>query len=137
MVYLWVSASGKRCRERAFRPIRARRQDLPPVQWRRLALGEVEPFSRLRRREPTPLPAHRPDLPAWLEQALEHAIAVAPGDRFGDALEFAQELEHGLASGAPLRAPSRSIHERDPLRFWRAVAALLAAALLLTWMFGR
>lgn len=99
--------------------------------------GEVEPFSHPRFRKPTPLSRHRPDLPAWLERTLERALAVSPEDRFGDALELAQELEHGLASGAPLGAPPRSLYERDPLRFWKVVAALLALALMLTWALAR
>lgn len=93
--------------------------------------GEIEPFARPRFGPPTPLGKHRPDLPAWLDQTLSRAIAVAPAARFGDVLELAVVLEHGLARGAPMRAPARSLYERNPLRFWQSLAALLALGLLL------
>jgi serine/threonine protein phosphatase PrpC len=72
----------------------------------------------------------RPDLPGWLEAALARAIALDPAERFGDAVEFAVEMEAG-----PTRAPAdekrpRTLYERAPVRFWQGVAALLALALL-------
>jgi serine/threonine protein phosphatase PrpC len=94
--------------------------------------GEIEPFSHPRFRKATPLNQHRPDLPAWLDRALERTIAVLPEARFGDLLELAQELEHGLARGAPTRLTPRSLYDRDPLRFWQIVAALLGLVLLAT-----
>lgn len=97
--------------------------------------GEIEPFTHPRFRKPVPLAQHRPDLPAWLDQIVARTIAVTPEHRFGDVLELAQELEHGFASGAPMRPPARSLYERDPLRFWQVVAALLAFALLASWLF--
>jgi serine/threonine protein phosphatase PrpC len=94
--------------------------------------GEVEPFSRPRFHKATLLNQHRPDLPAWLGHTLERAIAVSPKARFGDVLELAQELEHGLARGAPTRLQPQSLYDRDPLRFWQLVAAVLGLALLAT-----
>jgi serine/threonine protein phosphatase PrpC len=97
--------------------------------------GEMEPFSRPRFGRATPLLAHRPELPAWLDQVLAKAMAVAPEDRFADAIEFAFELEHGAIRGAPAAAPRLSFYDRDPLRFWQimtaALAMLLAVALVL------
>ncbi len=94
--------------------------------------GEVEPFSRPRFRAPAPLLARRPDLPAWLDRALARAVAVTPEERTGDAVELLHELEVGMARGAPVRSLPRSLHDRDPLLFWRAVSAVLAALLLAT-----
>ena len=87
-------------------------------------------------RKATPLHQHRPDLPAWLGRVLERAIAASPEARFGDALELAQELEHGLARGAPIRSAPRTLYDRDPLRFWQIVAAVLGLALLATCAAG-
>ncbi|MGD0025985.1 MAG: bifunctional protein-serine/threonine kinase/phosphatase, partial [Xanthobacteraceae bacterium] len=72
------------------------------------------------------------DLPAWLQAALGRAIAIDPSERFRDMIEFAVEMETGPAR-APLavRRP-RTLYERNPLRFWQVVAALLALALLLS-----
>jgi serine/threonine protein phosphatase PrpC len=92
--------------------------------------GEVEPFSRPRFGRATPLLTHRPDLPAWLDQTLGKATAVAPEDRFADAIEFAFELEHGAVRAAPARPPRTSFYDRDPLRFWKLAAAVLAVLLV-------
>jgi len=84
-----------------------------------------------RRARPKPLSTLRPDLPAWLEAALARAVATIPAERFGDITELAVEMEAGPARPlAPLTGP-RTFYERNPLRFWQGVAALLALALLL------
>jgi serine/threonine protein phosphatase PrpC len=92
--------------------------------------GNPDATSPPRLDRPTPLSALRPDLPAWLQAALGRAIAKDPAERFGDMAEFAVEMEAG-----PVRAPfevqrPRTLYERNPLRFWQGVAALLALALL-------
>ncbi|RAI60007.1 bifunctional protein-serine/threonine kinase/phosphatase [Roseicella frigidaeris] len=95
--------------------------------------GEVEAFSRPRFGAPASLLARRPDLPAWLDQVLARAVAVAPEERFGDAVELLFALERGMAGGAPARPRPRALHDRNPLLFWRVVAGLLALLLLLSW----
>jgi serine/threonine protein phosphatase PrpC len=96
--------------------------------------GNIDAVSPPRRDRPTPLSALRPDLPAWVQAVLGRAIAADPAERFRDMTEFAIEMEAG-----PSRAPNavqrpRTLYERHPLRFWQGVAALLAGALLLTWL---
>ena len=96
--------------------------------------GNVDATSPPRRDRPTPLSALRPDLPAWVQAVLGRAIAADPAERFRDMSEFAIEMEAG-----PSRAPiavqrPRTLYERHPVRFWQGVAALLAGALLLTWL---
>jgi serine/threonine protein phosphatase PrpC len=96
--------------------------------------GNIDATSPPRRDRPTPLAVLRPDLPAWLQAVLSRAIAADPAERFRDMSEFAIEMEAG-----PTRAPiavqrPRTLYERHPLRFWQGVAALLASALLLTWL---
>jgi serine/threonine protein phosphatase PrpC len=96
--------------------------------------SNVDATSPPRRDRPTPLSGLRPDLPAWVQAVLSRAIAADPADRFRDVTEFAIEMEAG-----PSRAPiavkrPRTLYERKPVRFWQCVAALLACALLLTWL---
>jgi len=96
--------------------------------------GNVDATSPPRRDRPAPLSALRPDLPAWVQAVLGRAIAADPAERFRDMSEFAIEMEAG-----PSRAPiavqrPRTLYERHPVRFWQSVAALLAGALLLTWL---
>jgi serine/threonine protein phosphatase PrpC len=97
--------------------------------------GEIEPFSRPRLKKPKPLVGYRPDLPAWLDQAIARATAVNPDDRFQDVFEFIFELEHGAARGSPALPQRQPIYERNPLLFWQVACALLAAALVgsLAW----
>jgi serine/threonine protein phosphatase PrpC len=91
--------------------------------------GNADATGRPRRDRPAPLSALRPDLPAWLQAALGRAIARDPADRFRDMAEFAVEMEAGPAR-APLEPPRpRTLLERNPVRFWQGVAALLALAL--------
>jgi len=94
--------------------------------------GNADATSPPRRDRPKEFCALRPDLPAWLQAALERAIAVDPAARFGDMNEFAFEMEAG-----PARAPTeirrpRTLYERAPVRFWQGVAVLLGLALLLS-----
>ena len=92
--------------------------------------GEVEPFSHPRFGRPAPLERKRPDLPAWLTNELNRAIAVDPRERPADMVEFIATLEAGMVTGAPSVQQQRSAYTADPLRFWKAVAALLFAALM-------
>ena len=93
--------------------------------------GNPDAISPPRSDRPKLLSTLRPDLPAWLEAALGRAIAADPARRFRDVTEFAIEMEAG-PSRAPI-APNRprTLYERNPVRFWQGVAALLACALLL------
>ncbi|MBL6081323.1 bifunctional protein-serine/threonine kinase/phosphatase [Belnapia sp. T18] len=92
--------------------------------------GEVEPFSHPRFKAPESLLTRRRDLPAWLDQVLARSVAVAPEHRFADANELVAELEIGMARGAPQKPGPRSLHDRNPLLFWRITAGLLALMLL-------
>jgi serine/threonine protein kinase len=93
--------------------------------------GEIEAFSHPRfNRPPASVAALRPDLPSWLDEVLLRLIAVRPADRFDDALECAFALEHGALHASPGPPRRRSLMERDPLRFWQTVSAVLALLLL-------
>jgi serine/threonine protein phosphatase PrpC len=99
--------------------------------------GNADAASPPRRDRPKDLAALRPDLPAWLGAVLARAIAADPAGRFRDAAEFAAEMEAGppLAPTSPRRP--QTLLERDPVRFWQGVAALLALALLALLLWGR
>lgn len=89
--------------------------------------GEIEPFQRPKFRRYAPLTQSRPDLPAWIDAAVARAVAVQPGARQGDVLEFAYELESGANWIAP-PAVRRPLYARNPLLFWRVLSLLLALA---------
>lgn len=91
--------------------------------------GEAEAFSRPRFTRPQAPGKLRPELPGWLEALLLQVVAIAPQDRFGDVVELLRALEGGAAvERKPLRPPA--LIERHPVGFWKAVSALLFAALV-------
>jgi serine/threonine protein kinase len=99
--------------------------------------GNADATSPPRRERPKDLAALRPDLPAWLGEVLGRAVAADPSKRFRDAMEFAAEMEAGppLAPASPRRP--QTLLERAPTRFWQGVAALLALALLASFIWRR
>jgi serine/threonine protein phosphatase PrpC len=96
--------------------------------------GNLDAVSPPRRNRPKDLSALRPDLPAWLEAALTRAVALDPARRFDDMIEFALVLEAGPARAPTAIRQPRTLYERAPLQFWQGVAALLALALLASWL---
>lgn len=94
--------------------------------------GEIEPFSRPRFGRPAPLARYRPDLPAWLDHVLSRALSTDRNARFGDVLEMSMELETGMDRGVQVVLRQVPLYERNPLRFWQAVSALLAILLLVS-----
>jgi serine/threonine protein phosphatase PrpC len=96
--------------------------------------GNADATSPPRRSRPADFCALRPDLPAWLQAALARAIALDPGRRFHDMAEFALEFEAGPARPPAVRQRPLTLYERAPLRVWQGLAALLALALLASWL---
>ena len=96
--------------------------------------GNADSVSPPRRTRPKDLSALRPDLPAWLDAALARAVAADPGKRYDDMTEFALVLEAGPARAAAEPARPRTLYERAPLQVWQGIAALLALALLASWL---
>jgi serine/threonine protein phosphatase PrpC len=92
--------------------------------------GETEAFARPRFSPPEAPSRSRPELPAWLDAALMRAVAIDPQDRFGDVTELLRALEGGAAVPR-VTLGSVPLIERNPVRFWQLVAALLAIGLVL------
>ena len=90
--------------------------------------GEQEAFQRPRFGQAVPASKVRPEIPSWLDLALMTAIQADPDKRFGDVIGLLRALEGG-AKVAPASLRGKPLIERDPLRFWQGVSALLAAAL--------
>lgn len=89
---------------------------------RKYPYGEIEPFQRPRFGEPVPASRYRPDIPLWLDTVLGKAVARESAQRCETAEEFLLALERGERQ--PIRTPTPSpLLERDPVRFWRSIAA--------------
>jgi serine/threonine protein phosphatase PrpC len=94
---------------------------------RKYPYGEIEPFQTPKFGEPAPPTRWRPEIPGWLENILLKAVAKEAKDRFETAEEFILALERG--ANRPIAAPSRQpLAQRNPLQFWKAVAAISFAA---------
>ncbi len=74
-----------------------------------------------------PASQHHPEVPAWVDGALQKAVHKQPQSRYESLSEFTYDLAHPnpafLRESAPLL-------ERDPTAFWRGLALLEALALL-------
>ena len=92
--------------------------------------GNADAVGAPTRTRPHELCTLRPDLPAWLQDALSRAIALDPTQRFRDPSEFALEMESGPARVPVAARRPLTLYERAPLQFWKCLAALLALALV-------
>ncbi|AWY43598.1 bifunctional protein-serine/threonine kinase/phosphatase [Pseudomonas putida] len=82
--------------------------------------GEIEAFQRPRFGVPVNPGRYRPDLPEWLTQSLERAVAADPAQRFETAEEWLLVMEQGERRSLNVRP--RPLLEREPLKVWRALA---------------
>jgi serine/threonine protein phosphatase PrpC len=69
------------------------------------------------------------EIPAWIDEVLRRAVHPDPARRHGELSEFVYDLRHpNPAYLSRTRAP---LLERNPVAFWRGVALILAAALVI------
>ena len=97
--------------------------------------GEIEAFQRPRFGVPVSASRYRPDLPEWIAQSLERAVAADPDQRFETAEEWLLLLEQGERRSLSVRP--RPLLEREPLKVWRTLAlvSLLVNLVLLILVF--
>jgi serine/threonine protein phosphatase PrpC len=97
--------------------------------------GEIEAFQRPRFGVPVSASRYRPDLPEWIAQSLERAVAADPAERFETAEEWLLVLEQGERRSLSVRP--RPLLEREPVKVWRTLAlvALLVNMVLLVLLF--
>ncbi|SDV00495.1 bifunctional protein-serine/threonine kinase/phosphatase [Pseudomonas mucidolens] len=84
--------------------------------------AEVEAFQRPKFTTPVSASRYRPDLPDWLHQSLEHAVAVQPAQRYETAEQWLLVLEQ--ADRRELSIRPRPLLEREPLKVWQTLAML-------------
>jgi serine/threonine protein phosphatase PrpC len=93
-----------------------------------LAVTQLRQPADLKRLRYVPLRHHRPELPAWLDAVLHKALQSDPSRRQEAVSEFAHDLQQ--PGPAFHRQRALPLVERNPVRFWQACTALLAAALV-------
>ena len=84
--------------------------------------GEIEAFQHPRFGQPTAASRYRPDLPTWLDDCLNRAVAANPAERFETAEEWLLLFERGEREAISSRP--RPLLEREPLAVWRSLALL-------------
>ena len=83
-------------------------------------------FSKLRYNSAT---NHNPEIPAWVDGALRRAVHPDPYKRYETLSEYTFDLRH--PNPKYLNASTRPLIERNPLLFWKSLAAILACIILL------
>jgi hypothetical protein len=69
------------------------------------------------------------EIPAWIDEALKKAVHPDPAKRYAELSEFLFDLRH--PSRHPPGRSRAPLIERDPVRFWQGVSAVLALIILL------
>ncbi len=82
--------------------------------------GEIEPFQHPKFGEPTAITRYRPDIPAWLDNIIQKAIARDLSKRFETAEEMLLALEHGELK--PISAQRTPLIARARLIKWQWIA---------------
>ncbi|MEE9351101.1 MAG: bifunctional protein-serine/threonine kinase/phosphatase [Thiotrichaceae bacterium] len=87
----------------------------------KLPYGEIQP-EKASKKKFNYLPArrHNPSIPEWIDSALQKATHPNPEKRYALLSEFISDLNKPNAS--LLESNSRPLLERNPLRFWQALA---------------
>jgi len=88
----------------------------------KLPYGECEAPSS-RRRAYTPVTRYNNAVPAWVDGAIAKAVHQDPARRYEALSEFLYDLNH--PNSLFLRDERPPLIERNPLKFWQAVAAAL------------
>lgn len=78
----------------------------------------------------TPATRYKPDIPEWMDAALARALAVDPRDRYAAPAMLVGDLAN--PNRDLTRASSRPLWSRGSSGMWRLIAALLAAALIVS-----
>ena len=86
---------------------------------------------KLRRANYIPAIRHNPDVPGWMDKALQKAVAIPRARRYALLSEFVHDLSH--PNPAFTREHTEPLMERNPLLIWKGIALLLF--LLNLWLF--
>jgi serine/threonine protein kinase len=73
---------------------------------------------------------YNPLVPTWMDAALRKALSISPELRYQDVSELLHDLQN--PNSEFVQQASRPLAERNPLRFWQIVAALLFVTQIIT-----
>ena len=81
----------------------------------------------------TPITAHNPDVPDWMDAAIAKAVSVDPALRYDEVWELVTDLHHPNPRLKPASPPA--LTHRRSLLFWQGLCALLAVGLAASLIF--
>jgi serine/threonine protein phosphatase PrpC len=98
------------------------------------AFENAESPGQMARLHYTPAYHHNPLVPVWIDGALRRALDLSPAQRYPALSEFLADLQR--PNPAYLReAADLPLLQRDPLRFWKGLSAVLGILLAITlWL---
>ena len=73
---------------------------------------------------------YNPHVPVWMDGALKKALSISPELRYQDISEFLYDLQHPNADF--LSSEALPFIQRNPLRFWQGLSALLLMSQIIT-----
>lgn len=99
----------------------------------RLPFGEIERYQTPRFPDSARPPSQEnPAIPGWLDALVLRALSPDPARRYAHLSELAHDLRNPK-SIQPFHASDAPLLERNPVRFYQLLSALLAAALVAQW----
>ncbi len=102
----------------------------------RLPYGKDLTARNLKRVRYQPIKRFNPEIPIWVDRAIEKAVSINPENRFGKLSEFTHALRHP----DPRLAGTEHVPllERHPVRVWQTISALLLILnIWLLWLLSR
>jgi len=99
-------------------------------------IAKIRTPAQLRKLNYRPATDLRPDLPEWVDSALQRSVAPDPSRRYEALSEFTAALRRSGKGHTPnARKP---IAHRNPVLFWKILCALLAAVVfVLLYIIGQ
>ena len=74
---------------------------------------------------------YNPHVPVWMDGAIQKALSISPELRYRDLSEFLYDVQHPNADF--LIAENLPLMQRNPVRFWQMLSALLLLGQLVSW----
>ena len=102
----------------------------------RLPYGKELTARNRRRVQYQPIKRFNPEIPVWVDRAIEKAVSIHPENRFEKLSEFTHALRHP----DPRLAGTEHVPliQRHPVRVWQTISALLLALnIWLLWLLSR
>ncbi|MEC4721327.1 bifunctional protein-serine/threonine kinase/phosphatase [Noviherbaspirillum sp. CPCC 100848] len=91
-------------------------------------VAKLKTRAEQRRLKYQPSPEIRPDIPAWIDEAIRMAVHPDPGQRHEDVAEFVFDLHH--PNQAFQRKTRPPLIERNPVMFWKVLSFALMIVVL-------